>query len=623
MCLGEGKSSIIVPFVAVAIANKSQVARVVVLKPLLKQTIDTFQRRLGGLVDRRLCLIPFSRKPDIQVSEVNKIKTLHKECMSGGDVLITLPEHILSFKLQGVDRFIAGEDEVASALLRTQDFLENSCRDVFDESDELFDPMSQLIYSMGAQRMMDGQPDRWRDMQAIFGLIKEAVPRLTDAFPGEIEYTARTPSSFPSIRFLNPDRASSLLEDVRDQVIETFLSDLNVAGLPATIEAAVRDYVRVSNVSVETNDLLLDYFKDHCSAQKRLNHFRGLFASGILLHLLQDKRWTVNYGLHPERCMLAVPYTRKGVPAPNAEFGHPDVAIGFTCLSQYQSGLTEVQIRNDLMHLAKTGDPSVEYSQWIEHHNPKYKPPEQFSAVNLDNDHQCYDQLFPAIRYNKKLIDYHLVHMVFPKEGREFDHKISTSAWDLASSTGGHCKTGFSGTNDNQASLPLTIQQRDIARTKHTSALALRLLLRPANQLYIPLNLRLGCQLSGADVLECISAKDASINVLIDVGAQILDLTNPEVAQKWLHLRHDVKACVYFDNDGTPIIASRAGKVEKLNSSYFRTQLSECLVYFDEQSTRGTDLRLPTDARAAVTLGPRLTKDRLVQGKYRSNTSNC
>lgn len=29
----------------------------------------------------------------------------------------------------------------------------------------------------------------------------------------------------------------------------------------------------------------------------------------------------------------------------------------------------------------------------------------------------------------------------------------------------------------------------------------------------------------------------------------------------------------------------------------------------------GTDLKLPRTARAAVTLGPRLTKDRLVQGK--------
>ena len=48
--------------------------------------------------------------------------------------------------------------------------------------------------------------------------------------------------------------------------------------------------------------------------------------------------------------------------------------------------------------------------------------------------------------------------------------------------------------------------------------------------------------------------------------------------------------------------------------SSFAQQMDECLVYLDEAHTRGTDLKLPTNYRAAVTLGPDLTKDRLVQG---------
>lgn len=34
----------------------------------------------------------------------------------------------------------------------------------------------------------------------------------------------------------------------------------------------------------------------------------------------------------------------------------------------------------------------------------------------------------------------------------------------------------------------------------------------------------------------------------------------------------------------------------------------------------GTDLKLPLTARAAVTLGPRLTKDRLVQGTFKTSS---
>ena len=598
--LGEGKSSVIVPFVAAAIANRSRVARVVVLKPLLKQTIDILQRRLGGLVDRRLCMVPFSRKPKMTVNEVDRIETLYAKCMSEGNVLIALPEHIQSFKLQGVDRLLAQDTQVAKALLRTQNYVEESCRDVFDESDELLDPKLQLVYSMGTQRMMDGQPHRWLDMQTIFGFIQQAASEVAALYPQELEYTNRTPSTFPSIRLLTSNAAVVLLNRVRHWVFENLLPGLKDTNVSAAVKAAAQAYIQDSNIDRESYNILFEYFQDDGSMQQKLHHFRGLFACGIVLHVLQDKRWTVNYGLHTNRRMLAVPYMRKGVPAHNAEFGHPDVAISFTCLSYYYAGLNYIQFRNVIKRLSEDDDPSLEYSLWIQHHDPRYNIPEHFAAVNLDDDHQCREQLFPAIRYNKRLIDYHLVHLVFPKEGREFDHKISTSAWDLAADTHRHCKTGFSGTNDNQAALPLSIKQRDIASTKHTSALALHSVLRKENRRYISLAQRPGHQLTSVDVLKCVMSEDPSIRVLIDVGAQILDLTNLDFVREWLILDENLKAGIFFDNDGTQMVVSRDEKVEKLANSYFRTQLSDCVAYFDEQSTRGTDLQLPIDARAIL-----------------------
>jgi hypothetical protein len=44
--------------------------------------------------------------------------------------------------------------------------------------------------------------------------------------------------------------------------------------------------------------------------------------------------------------------------------------------------------------------------------------------------------------------------------------------------------------------------------------------------------------------------------------------------------------------------------------------VDKCIVYLDDAHTRGTDLKLPRDTRAAVTLGPKVTKDRLVQGVF-------
>lgn len=55
--------------------------------------------------------------------------------------------------------------------------------------------------------------------------------------------------------------------------------------------------------------------------------------------------------------------------------------------------------------------------------------------------------------------------------------------------------------------------------------------------------------------------------------------------------------------------------MEILQTSPFVKQLDRCFVYLDESHTRGIDLKLPRNYKAAVTLGPGLTKDRMMQGK--------
>ena len=100
--------------------------------------------------------------------------------------------------------------------------------------------------------------------------------------------------------------------------------------------------------------------KDEAMLKKPL-FVRGLISSGILLHALHDHRWSVTYGLHPVRCLFVVPHRAKGVPAPSAEIGHPDVAIALTCLSYYYDGLEYTQVRTCLELVKKADDPTAEY----------------------------------------------------------------------------------------------------------------------------------------------------------------------------------------------------------------------------------------------------------------------
>jgi hypothetical protein len=121
-------------------------------------------------------------------------------------------------------------------------------------------------------------------------------------------------------------------------------------------------------------------------------------------------------------------------------------------------------------------------------------------------------------------------------------------------------------------------------------------------------------------LLETLTNMSSRPRVILDVGAQVIDLTNLKLARAWLrHYASDgnTEAVIFFNDFDEIVVMDKSGKVEELQTSPFADRLDQCLVFLDEAHTRGTDLRLPTNYRAAVTLGAHLTKDRLVQACMR------
>ena len=545
---------------------------------------------------------------------ITRIQQLNESCLENGGILLTQPEHILSFKLMGVERLTSGNFTIASPLLQSQRWLESNARDILDESDELLDVKFQLIYTLGSQRMMDGQPDRWLITQGIFDLVEKHASVLQKECPSQIEVSYRAGSSFPAITLLSRKVSQELIMRIAHDVTDSHLSGLNIENCLPPVKSVVLRFIHNRQVTDEDCNELAKAFGQQDSFFQKLLLVRGFLAYKILLFVLRSKRWSVNYGLHPTRCLSAVPYRAKGVPSPSAEFGHPDVGVGLTCLSYYYSGLTDTQIRKAFELLHKSNDPSLEYYLWIKRCSELPEHLRSWHAVNLEDDQQCYGSLFPALRYSKKLADFFMSNVVFPKEGKEFDEKLSTSGWDIVTTKGPHITTGFSGTNDNRFLLPLSISQQDLPELQHTSGKVLTYVLRKENLLYHCARDNRGRQLSTEGLISYINRLDPSIRVLIDVGAQVLEISNRDLVKVWMEVASGVDAGIFFDEDDNVMVLSRDLKLEKLAVSSFQSRMDRCVVYLDEVHTRGTDLKLPVTARAAVTLGPRLTKDRLVQG---------
>ncbi|KXJ85600.1 hypothetical protein Micbo1qcDRAFT_237403 [Microdochium bolleyi] len=595
--MGEGKSSVIVPMLVRSLADSDKLMRVIVAKPQRKQMVHMLVSKLGGLVDRQVFHLPFSRSIKIGPSEVSAIQKLLKRCRDEGGVLLVQPEHILSFQLMGIEHKISQKNGTADQLLHLHDFMRRHSCDFVDESDDNFSPKFELVYSLGLQQPIDHSPERWTCIQEVLDAVRKCLPTVKQQFLHGTDIQPGSLGCFPHTRLIEPKAADKLLDMVADYVCHRKPSSQGFLG------------------ETTKNTLLL---------------LRGLLAKGILAFAFGHKRWRVDNGLDTTRSpptRLAVPFRAKDHPSIRSEFSHPDVVILLTTLSYYYEGLTNGQLDSALSHLDRSDQRADEYATLVKDADSLPSPLEQLSGVNLDDPDFCSNKLFPCFRYSKAAVDYFLAHVVFITEMKEFPHRLSASGWDIGEQKP-HPTTGFSGTSDAQIVLPLSVTQTALPAQAHTNALVLQHLLQAENSVMMippPQHATVGniqfthgplpVTTDAEQFLEMVVAMNPPVRVILDVGAQIIELDNLGVAQMWLALLSDdsrTEAAVFVDKQDNIFVVDRKGHVEALQTSPYCTQLSLCVVFLDDAHTRGTHLKLPEYYRAAVTLGANLVKDRLV-----------
>ncbi|KAF7189675.1 hypothetical protein HII31_08995, partial [Pseudocercospora fuligena] len=616
--MGEGKSSVIVPIVAAALADGDQLVRVIVAKAQSKQMAQMLVSKLGGLIDRRVYYLPFSRSLKLDRAAAAAVGGILKECKSNGGVLLVQPEHILSLQLMAPECYITSKESVGQSLMEVQDFLDENARDIVDESDENFSVRFELIYTMGMQRSIELSPDRWLLLQQVLDLVRQFAPALAKEFPSSLEVASKMAGSFPRVRILRPDAEAALVHAVAQRICDSGLSGFQISRQPAEVRNAVYKYItkfdlnRDEIMTVEKGVFWTETTKSH------LLLLRGIIAGGVLAFTLGQKRWRVNYGAASRQppTKLAVPYRAKDSPSPRSEFSHPDVVITLTSLCYYYDGLSDDDLFVALGHLMDSDQADIEYQAWVKDSDGLPAAFKQWQGINLKDRPQCVSELFPALRYGKNVVDYFLSHHVFPKEMKEFPDKLSASGWDIGRRKN-NPTTGFSGTNDSRPLLPFDVGHLDLERQKHTNALVLNNILQPVNSVKLMARARQDSS-DAANLLATVSHLDPPVQVILDVGAQILELNNQEVASTWLQKYDTTKeAAVFVDESDDLCVVDRHGRIDLLQTSPFANRLDSCLVFLDEAHTRGIDLKLPSTYRAALTLGANLTKDRLVQAAMR------
>ncbi|KAJ8061235.1 hypothetical protein OCU04_010307 [Sclerotinia nivalis] len=614
MNMGQGKTSIIVPMVACKLANSERLVRIIVPKPLLVPTAQLLQARLGSLLGRSILHLPFSRK-----TPTDTVKTyfnLHKTALQNSGIAIALPEHILSFRLSGLQRLSDGHLNEGSTMVKVQQWLNSRCRDVMDESDQILSLRTQLIYPSGAQKSVGNYPHRWEIAQALLALVSGHLYNLEKAYPHSIEVVRRDCGGYPMPFFLRKDVEEELLHRLVADICNGRTSILDMSHCSRSDRIAIRDFITKPKVTTSVSKAVKGIFPDKPAMKQNLLNVRGLLVHRILLLALK-KRWHVQYGLHPDRDPIAVPFHGKGVPSDQAEWGHPDVAILLTCLAFYYDGLNNKQLHQSLEHVLKSDDPASIYDQWSMSCPMLPDTLRDWNSINLEDEQQMLE-LWSYFNLSPIIVDYYCNNFVFPAHAKSFGLKLQASGWEIPLSSADNpnsITTGFSGTNDNRNLLPLNLKQQDLDGLAHTNSEVLTYLLQPRNRRYVVAADERGRHLSEVDLLRKISK--LGIRVLIDAGAQILELSNESLARKWLEIDPQALAAVYFDAAGKPMVVHKKYRPVPLSASPYSDDLRDVVVYLDEAHCRGIDLKMPADACGALTLSLGQSKDHTVQAAMR------
>ncbi|KAM7186577.1 Protein of unknown function (DUF3638) domain containing protein [Rhypophila sp. PSN 637] len=217
--MGEGKSSVIVPLVASALADGSRVVRVVVAKPQSKQIMHTLIAKLGGLINQRVLYLPFSRSIRLSPGQIESVRAMIQACQQEGGMLLVQPEHLLSFKLMGIEKIWHEAQQnptMGGDILQFHQEFEALSRDIVDESDENFSVKFELIYTMGSQQPVEMSPERWILIEAVMELLRDVVKRLARSESGGERQDKS--GGFPTIRVLEDAAGQHLVETLAHQI---------------------------------------------------------------------------------------------------------------------------------------------------------------------------------------------------------------------------------------------------------------------------------------------------------------------------------------------------------------------------------------------------------------------
>ncbi|KAI9348499.1 hypothetical protein BDR26DRAFT_701617 [Obelidium mucronatum] len=633
--MGEGKTRVIMPMVILALSEKGNLIRVNVLTQLFAEALGHLHSTLtASVLGVKILSLPFHRLVALDKTKIEKIKLAVEMIQTQGGFVIAAPEHRLSLYLKIEE--LKQENSAIYPLLDSY-YKERKWFDLFDESDAILTYKYQLIYAIGGHELLPHGIERWSMVHALLRVLNnnESVKRHLRASSFSTELTGVKSFEFKQIRLIQ-GLAESVDKTEFWETLKRILVKELIASPPTeliwiTEMAETPGFLTALNLTlVDPQSLATTLFEEFeqlvAVNQAQILMLRGLLSFGLLEHCL-SMRHAVNFGVDGKRSKrMAVPFLAVDVPSEAAEYSHADAAILLTSLSYYYIGLSDAEMVEALKALLNLTQESQKhhYSLWFKQIEASLSMKEKktidlVAKLDLTNSSQVA-LLCKVYKRSTEAINFWLEKCVFPKDTQLYAQRIMSSSWDLASSDRA---VGFSGTKDSHFLLPAQVQQKDPTDEAllGTDGMMLEKLIETVEQFHV-----LGVTESACwQELAKYCAKSAA-SALIDTGGLLAGTTNAAFSE---YLKSEMTSAthllgiLYFDILKKQWIVLEISSGWKTPESQSPILAKDCFVVFDDARCRGVDKKLRQDAMAVLTLGPRLKKDKLMQGAGRMRQLGC
>lgn len=436
--------------------------------------------------------------------------------------------------------------------------------------------------------------------------------------------------SFDSIRLIDGDELENVLPDLRKCLAGAVFEDPSYSLRWLRGHALKDGMIRfVTDPGASLQDQEYAFLRDKTQiselALEQLLAMRGLLAFGLFFHCL-SRRHRVQFGVDrrlkgfSRQRKVAVPFRANDTPSERAEFAEADTLILYTIISYYRDGLSRPELKEAVTTLLNL-DPiaqSEEYAEWL--HAPGSSAssiPGALDSVNkLDiSSDSCLALASQYFSYNMAAINFWLNYNILPRETMQFPSRILAHPWHLTDNKY-RGVIGFSGTSDNKMLLPLHVRQ---SAPSTPDAISISATDGKMVSMFVEKATKVTCLSEHVSetptwrLLLQIVVREGAV-ALIDCGALMVGVSNKDAASELLSLisNEQIRGVVYFEtSSGTWVVRNRVGMVTDLHRSPVHER--DAFVYFDERRCRGSDMKLRPDAKAAMTVGPGICKDKLMQ----------